>query len=304
MLSQPSTRRCLQPRRSQRPGRERTRRLPPKPRRLLLPPRKNRRLTLSRKRTPASAGVRFAFPMSRLSPFPLTRSTWCAALLTSLGIFGSEETRAASNWSSTLTRDPRGPFPELRRARTVGLARVLWRFDLNYRSVANAETLRPLEARQVETARGKRVETNLKFSDEGVSGSRLESNHATPALKDFTLENLYDLHSAFLYLRSQPLRDRSVYRVAVYPANSAYVATLTVVGREHVRVRAGNYNAIKLDLKLQRVNKKNELEPHRKFKRATIWLSDDNDRVLLRIESQIFVGTVTAELQSVRFENG
>jgi hypothetical protein len=71
-----------------------------------------------------------------------------------------------------------------------------------------------------------------------------------------------------------------------------------------VRVRPGNYNAIKVDLKLQRVNKKNELEPHRKFKRATIWLSDDNDRVLLRIESQIFVGTVTAELQSVRFENG
>src|SRR4029077_9299670 len=99
--------------------RERTRRLPPKPQRLLLPPRKNHRLTLSRKRTPASAGVRFAFPMSRLSPFPLTRSTWRAALLTSLGIFGSQETRAASNWSSTLTRDPRGPFPELRPARAT-----------------------------------------------------------------------------------------------------------------------------------------------------------------------------------------
>jgi hypothetical protein len=173
------------------------------------------------------------------------------------------------------------------RGRTVGLARVLWRFDLDYRSAANAETLRPLDTHQVETVRGKRVETNL----------------VAPAVKDFNLENLYDLHSAFLYLRSQPLRDRSVYRVAVYPATSAYVATLTVVGRERVRVRAGSYNAIKLDLKLQRVSKKNELEPHRKFKRAAIWISDDNDRLLLRIESQIFVGTVTAELQSVRFEN-
>ena len=159
----------------------------------------------------------------------------------------------------------------------------VWRasFGDSISTIARWQTQRPCvhsKRHQVETARGKRVETNLKFSDEGVSGSRLESNHATPALKDFTMENLYDLHSAFLYLRSQPLRDRSVYRVAVYPANSAYVATLTVVGREHVRVRAGNYNAIKVDLKLQRVNKKNELEPHRKFKRATIWLSDDNDR--------------------------
>ena len=276
--------------------------------------------------------------MSRLSPFPLARSSWCAVILTSLGILISQQTRAASNWPSTLTRDPRGSFPDLRsvrasyvygwsgitaaasdvyfhrgdqetfvlegRGRTVGLARVLWRFDLNYRSAANAKTLRPLDAHQVETVRGKRIETNLEFSDEGVSGSRVESNHVTPAVKDFTLENLYDLHSAFLYLRSQPLRDHSVYRVAVYPANSAYVATLTVLGREHVRVRAGSYNAIKLDLKLQRVNKKNELEPHRKFKRATIWISDDNDRLLLRIETQIFVGTVTAELQSVHFENG
>jgi len=189
------------------------------------------------------------------------------------------------------------------KGRTVGLARVLWRFDLSYRSVANAQTLRPLEAHQVETARGKRIETNLKFSNEGVNSRRLEASRATPTVKDFEWENLYDLQSVFLYLRSQPLRDHSVYRVAVYPANSAYVATITVLGREHLRVHSGNYNAIKMDLKLQRVNKKNELEAHRKFKRATLWLSDDTDRVLLRIESQIFVGTVTAEMQSIRFDN-
>jgi hypothetical protein len=189
------------------------------------------------------------------------------------------------------------------RKRTLGLARILWRFDLSYRSVANAQTLRPLETHQVETARGKRIETNLKFSNEGVNSRRLEGNRATPTVKDFVSENLNDLQSVFLYLRSQPLRDHGVYGVAVYPANSAYVATVTVLGREHLRVRSGNYNAIKMDLKLQRVNKKSELEPHRKFKRATIWLSDDNDRVLLRIESQIFVGAVTAELQSIRFDN-
>jgi hypothetical protein len=281
--------------------------------------------------------VRFVFVMSRLSHLLLTRSVFGVSLLTTLGFFPSQESRGATDWSSTLTRDSRGNFPDLRpghatyvygwsgitagtsdvsfrhgeqqtfvlegKGRTVGLARILWRFDLSYRSVVNAQTLRPLEAHQVETARGKRIETNLKFSNEGVDSRRLEGNRATPAVKDFAFENLYDLQSVFLYLRSQPLRDHSVYRVVVYPANSAYVATVTVLGRERLRARSGNYNAIKMDLKLQRVNKKNELEAHRKFKRATIWLSDDNDRVLLRIESQIFVGTVTAELQSIRFDN-
>jgi hypothetical protein len=281
--------------------------------------------------------VRFVFVMLRLSHLLLARSVFGVSLLTTLGFFPSQETKGETDWASTLTHDARGNFPDLRpghatyvygwsgitaatsevsfrdgdqqtfvleaKGRTVGLARILWRFDLSYRSVVNAQTLRPLETHQVETARGKRIETTLKYSNEGVDSRRLEGDRTTPTVKDFALENLYDLQSVFVYLRSQPLRDHSVYRMAVYPANSAYVATVTVLGREHLRVRSGNYNAIKMDLKLQRVNKKNELEPHRKFKRATIWLSDDNDRVILRIESQIFVGTVTAELQSIRFDN-
>ncbi|PYI88468.1 MAG: hypothetical protein DMF03_10485 [Verrucomicrobia bacterium] len=243
---------------------------------------------------------------------------------------------AADDWSATLSRDPRGSFPDLRplhatyafswsgitaamadvwfhrgdegsfvlegKGRTVGLARVLWRFDVNYRSVAHAQTLRPIEVHQTENVRSKRIETNLKFFDAGVTSTRTETNRTKSSSKNFALENLNDLHSALLYLRSQPLRDRSVFRLAVYPANSAYVATVTVIGHERVKVHAGTYSAIKLDLRLQRINKKNQLEPHRKFKRATAWVSDDNDRLLLRVEAQIFVGTIMTEIQSVRFD--
>ena len=106
-----------------------------------------------------------------------------------------------------------------------------------------------------------------------------------------------------LYLRSQPLLDKSSYRVVVYPTTSAYLATVTVAGREKISVGAGNYNAIKLDLQLSKVGKTFELEPHKKFRRATIWISDDADRMVLRAEAQIFVGTVFAELQSVRFDS-
>jgi len=55
-------------------------------------------------------------------------------------------------------------------------------------------------------------------------------------------------------------------------------------------------------LQLKRIGKRLELEPYRKFRRATIWVSDDAERILLRIEAQVFVGTVFAELQSVRFD--
>jgi hypothetical protein len=67
-------------------------------------------------------------------------------------------------------------------------------------------------------------------------------------------------------------------------------------------VRAGSYNAIKVNLELHRLGKNLELEPHRKFRRAAAWISDDANRIPLRIEAQIFIGTVFAELQSVHFE--
>jgi len=186
--------------------------------------------------------------------------------------------------------------------RTTGLARALWKLDATYRGFANPQTLRPISSKQSEAYRRKKIVTDLSFTDSGVVRTRSEGGGAGPSAKPFNFPGLFDLHSAMLYLRSQPLTDHSVYRIVVYPATSAYYATVTVLGRERVSVRAGNYNGIKFDLQLKRIGKKMQLEPHRKFRRATIWVSDDENRIPLRIEAQIFVGTVFAELQAMRFD--
>jgi hypothetical protein len=256
---------------------------------------------------------------------------FCAALL-----FPSALVWSAPAWQSSVTREPPGNFNELRPLRatynfgwsgltaataeahftksgnnrfqmeatghTVGLARALWRYDVNFHAVSDATTLHPVETNQNETARSKKTVTQLAFSNAGVSRSRIENGKQSKA-KDFAFPNLFDLQSAMLYLRSQPLKDRSSYRIVVYPATSAYLATLTVTGREKMSVRAGNYNAIRMDLQLSRLGKALELEPHRKFRKATIWISDDSDRIILRIEAQIFVGSVFAELQSVNLDS-
>jgi Protein of unknown function (DUF3108) len=256
-----------------------------------------------------------------------------------LFLFASTLTSVGGSWQSTLTKDPPGNFPELRplratyrfgwagftaatseihftkssenkfqlegAGRTIGLVRALWKIDAEYHSVANAETLRPIEARQTENYRSKQIVTHLAFTNNGVTRTKTEAQASSPGTKtrQFRFADLFDMHSAMLYLRSQSLKNGDVYRVVVYPANSAYLATTTVLGREKISVRAGNYKAIKIDLQLKRIGKHMELEPHRKFRRATIWVSDDADRILLRIEGQIFVGTVWAELQSLQFEN-
>jgi hypothetical protein len=245
----------------------------------------------------------------------------------------------AADWQATLSKEPIGNFPELRplrasyrfgwsgvtaatgeihfskpsndrfqlegTGRTIGFVRALWKLDVTQRAVANSQTLAPIELQQTENYRSKKIVTHLTFTDNGVTRKRTEGEGATAktTTRNFTLPNLFDLHSAALYLRSQPLKEGNVYRLAVYPATNAYLAMIKVIGRDKISVRAGTYNAIKLDLQLKRIGKHLELEPHKKFRRATIWVSDDAERVILRIEAQIFVGTVFAELQSVRFDN-
>lgn len=244
----------------------------------------------------------------------------------------------AENWEATVSKDPPGNFPELRplrasyrfgwsgftaatgdvhvtkpsqdtfqldgTGRTIGLVRALWKLDVNYQAVTSAGTLRPIEIDQTENYRSKKIATHLAFTNTGVTRKRTEGKGAAETkTRQFNFPNLFDLFSAMLYLRSQPLKDRSIYRVVAYPATNAYLATVTVIGREKISVHAGNYNAIKLDLQLKRIGKQRQLEPHRKFRRATIWVSDNTERLLLRIEAQVFVGTVFAELQSVRFDN-
>ena len=257
---------------------------------------------------------------------------------TAVVLLGLCSSSLAADWQSRLTREPPGNFPELRPLRasyrfgwagftaatgeahftaqsaakfqldatgqTIGFVRALWKLDADFHAVANSQTLRPIETQQTENYRKKKLVTGLTFTSKGVTRVRTETRDGSTGTKtrQFDFTDLFDLPSAMLYLRSQPLTDGSVHRVVVYATTNAYLATVTVVGRDKISVRAGTYKAIKVDLRLDRVGKHLELEPHRKFRHGTIWVSDDRDRILLRIEAQIFVGTVFVELQSVRFD--
>src|SRR5215475_10873792 len=266
------------------------------------------------------------------SPFRITRCAITILLASWTGSF-------AADWQETLSKEPVGNFPELRplrasyrfgwsgvtaatgevhfskpsndrfqlegTARTIGFVRALWKLDVTQRATANSQTLAPIETQQSESYRSKKIITHLTFTNSGVTRTRTEGEgtSAKTTTRDFSLPNLFDLHSAALYLRSQPLKQGRVYRLAVYPASNAYLAIIKVIGRDKISVHAGTYNAIKLDLQLKRIGKHLELEPHKKFRRGTIWVSDDAERLILRIEAQIFVGTVFAELQSMHFDN-
>ena len=256
--------------------------------------------------------------------------TFAASVM--LALAAGAETPA---WQSTLSGTTPGPFPALRPAhgsyrfgwsgftaatadialtpggtnrsllngkvRTTDAVRALWPFEAEHSATADSTTLRPLEVKQIESVRSKRITTSVTFDAQGVTATRTE-NSKPPKVRRFDLPNLFDFQTAFLFLRSQSLADGNAYRIVVFPAKDPYLATITVEGRDRITVGAGTYNAIRMDLKLNKIGRNNELKPHKKFKKATVWLSDDADRILLRAEAEVFVGTVFAELQSARFD--
>jgi hypothetical protein len=186
-------------------------------------------------------------------------------------------------------------------AHTTGLARALWKFDATHVSLVEASTLHPISVQQFENDRRKKILTDLSFNSLGVVSKVTETPGSGTKVRRLEFPHLFDLQSALLYLRSQSLQERNVQRIVVYSATAPYLATVTVLGRERVTVPAGTYNAIKFDLQLNRI-KDGQLQPHRKFRRASAWLSDDPDRVLLKIDAQVFIGSVVCELQAVDYE--
>ena len=249
-------------------------------------------------------------------------------------IFTGVAGAAAQTWQSTVTAPTPGNFPPLRslhatysfgwsgltaatadltfsrtggrctvegKARTIDMARALWPFDAEHFATGDSATLRPVQVKQSEAERKKNVQTELTFDARGVTAKRTESKSGTK-VRRFDIPNIFDLQTALLFVRSQPLTNGSAVRAVVFPGKDPYLTTVTVEGRDQIKTPAGNFNAIRCDVKLAKVGKNNELKPHKKFRKATVWISDDADRMLLRAEAEVFIGSVFAELQSVQFE--
>jgi hypothetical protein len=103
-----------------------------------------------------------------------------------------------------------------------------------------------------------------------------------------------------LLARSQPLNQGDRLTLAVFPGDWMYLARLKVEGRKKLRWRGEERKAIRLALEIDRIEKNYSLSPHKKFQHGTIWVSDDEWRIPLRIEVKVFVGHVFAELAEVK----
>jgi hypothetical protein len=241
----------------------------------------------------------------------------------------------ACAWQSTLSPIVAGPFPEIRpflaeyrlgwaeieaaKARaaisyqgknailtssgaTTGLARTLYQLDASLDATVDRTSLQTIRSEQNEKYATRTLSTRIEGNKGSLTTLRewIAPDSKPAKWKPVKIAPIRDLFAASLFIRSQSLAKGEKVRTLVFPGGSPFLVDIESLGPEKITIANTPRDALRLNIKIQSVNTKkgNALEPHRKFRSGTLWLSNDPDRILLRAEVQVFVGYVFAELSS------
>ncbi len=205
--------------------------------------------------------------------------------------------------SSPAKREIRSTF----KATTTGAARALYKLDATHVSVLDRATLQPVYLEQTELNSKKHTFSRVDFTPEEatrVDRDLKKDEHDPTALgktRRYRYPGLHDMQSVLLYVRSMPLATGDEETLAFMTSSSPYLATIKVLGRSRVKVKAGEFTAIECSLQLEKINKSGLLEPRKGFKSAHAWISDDANRLLIKADSEVFIGSVSLELEQVTF---
>jgi hypothetical protein len=221
--------------------------------------------------------------------------------LTARYVFGWSGIEAAEA-EVKLWRGAEGNFTGTVQGGTKGMARTLYKLDADYRTEVAGPDFLSRQFTLTERYRSYRVEEKADFRPGGVRAWRESDKKGAkpPKWKNFYVPGLRDMAGALLLARSQPLDQGDRISLAVFPGDWMYLARLKVEGREKLRSRGEDRKAIRLALEIDRIEKDYSLSPHKKFQHGTIWVSDDDLRIPLRIEVKVFIGHVFAELAEVQ----
>ena len=193
------------------------------------------------------------------------------------------------------------PVQVISKGYSSGLVRSLFPYDFYYESKYNGSTLKPYnfniwektkeETRNIYgTFKGNKVYTRDEITP--LSGGKSQVRKSS-----FGYPQFFDLYSCVLYVGSQPLKKGEEVNMVIYPFDKPYLAKVKVLGREKHK----GHQCIKLDLKMSKINQDLSLKHYDKMKSATMWITDNDDRVMVELRSKIFIGDVRATLKKTEW---
>lgn len=175
--------------------------------------------------------------------------------------------------------------------KSVGAFNFFFKVRDRYESVVDKEALLPwLFIRRVNEG-GYIINQNVSFNHFTDSA---KSEKATISIPD----NTQDLISSFYYARTIDFTNAVVgdtFHITGYLDDAIFPMNLKFIGREIVESKKGKFRCLKLRPMLQegRVFKDEE--------DMTIWISDDKNKIPVRVQTNILIGSIKMDL--VDFSN-
>ena len=207
----------------------------------------------------------------------------------------------ASYATFTLKRDTikeRPVFHAIGFGETTGLARWFFKVEDYYESYFDEKTGAPYKFIRNINEGGYTKNIEIDFDHEQKTASVLDKKKKET--NDFSIEsNVHDLVSCFYFLRNyypkNGLAVNEAFDINMFFDNENYVFRLKYLGKETIESKFGKVNCLKFRPVVQsgRVFKEQES--------VTLWISDDNNRLPIRLQADILIGSIKADLE--RFKN-
>src|SRR5262249_11984226 len=137
--------------------------------------------------------------------------------------------------------------------------------------------------------------TSVEFDAEQARSTYIRGEHR----RELELDDagVIDPITAVFRARLSGARPGDVLRYDVWTGESRYHVDLDVQGPEEISVPAGRFRALRVIPTVWKVE--GRAEPDTRLREATIWVTDDPARALLRIRGEVSIGSVTLDLVKI-----
>jgi hypothetical protein len=184
------------------------------------------------------------------------------------------------------------------RANTAGAAALFKRIVDEATTVIDLDTGRPVQLDTVVEHGERRTTAQARFTASTAEVTYVHGDNPRPQAFRiaFGTRVVHDTHSAMAQVRGwrgAPGDTRTVY---VIGGRRLWRVDVKLVGLETVGSAVGNRRAIRFEGSSFRARPDFELETERPARTFSVWLSDDADRVPLRVLAHTELGDVTVDL--------
>ena len=177
-----------------------------------------------------------------------------------------------------------------------------WSYRISGTTYLDQQTLLPSLSERTSEEKDKRKRVTIEFDRSAriahVVEERLHKYERKERRIPFRMG--LDLLGAIFFARTLEMPMGKPVVLEVLQGKMTYAAEMTPIRREKVQVKAGTFDTLAVELRLRALGGTDEerAEEEAKYQRICIWFSDDERRLPVKLECEVFVGSVYAELIS------